>query len=183
MEESDLREAARRQLTANLRRGISPWTGKPYSFAWPSAHPYPYQWFWDSCFHAIVWTHLDMEQAKEELRTLLRAQRADGHIPHRIAWERTATYPYHFYLHTNSKSWRDPWRSELIQPAVLAIAVEEVHTRSGDDAFLAEVLPGVAKFSKRVCSPRKVSRTVPIGPLRCLPMMISATPLSCVSGL
>ncbi len=43
--------------------------------------------------------------------------------------------------------------------------------------------PGAAKFSKRVYSPRKVSRTVPIGPLRCLPMMISATPLSCVSWL
>ena len=144
MEESELRDAARRRLTANLRRGVSPWTSRPYSFAWPSAHPYPYQWFWDSCFHAIVWTHFDMEQAKEELRTLLRAQRSDGHIPHRIAWERTATYPYRFYLH--SRSMRHPWRSELVQPPVLAIAVEEVHTRSGDDAFLAEVLPGVAKY-------------------------------------
>src|SRR4030042_985633 len=72
MEESELREAARRQLTANLRRGISPWTGKPYSFAWPSTQTYPYQWFWGSCFHAIVWPHLDLEQAQEELRTLLR---------------------------------------------------------------------------------------------------------------
>ena len=43
--------------------------------------------------------------------------------------------------------------------------------------------PGAAKFSKRVYSPMNVSRTVPIGPLRCLPMMISATPLSCVSWL
>jgi glycogen debranching enzyme len=137
---------------ANLRRGISPWTGKPYSFAWPSTQTYPYQWFWDSCFHAIVWTHLDMEQAKEELRTLLRAQRVDGHIPHRIAWERTATYPYRFYLH--SRSMRHPWRSELVQPPVLAIAVEEVHARSGDDAFLAEVLPGVAKFYRWLADQR-----------------------------
>ena len=43
--------------------------------------------------------------------------------------------------------------------------------------------PGAAKFSKRVYSPMNVSRTVPIGPLRCLAMMISATPLSCVSWL
>ncbi len=144
MEESDLREAARRQLTANLKQGISPWKGQPYSYACPSTQTYPYQWFWDSCFHAIAWTHLDMEQAKEELRTLLRAQRADGHIPHRIAWERPAAYPYRFHL--ESRSVQHPWRSDLVQPAVLAIAVEEVHARSGDDAFLAEVLPGVEKF-------------------------------------
>ena len=43
--------------------------------------------------------------------------------------------------------------------------------------------PGAAKFSKRVYSPMNVSRTVPIGPLRCLLMMISATPLSAESGL
>ncbi len=35
-----------------------------------------------------------------------------------------------------------------------------------------------AVFSKRVYRPRKVSLTVPVGPLRCLPMMISARPLS-----
>lgn len=156
MEESELREAARSQLAANLQRGISPWTNQPYSFTWPSTQTYPYQWFWDSCFHAIVWTHLDMEQAKEELRTLLRAQRADGHIPHRIAWERMAAYPYRFYLH--SRSMRNPWRSELVQPAVLAIAVEEVHARSGDDAFLAEVLPGVAKFYRWLAEQRDPDR-------------------------
>jgi len=32
------------------------------------------------------------------------------------------------------------------------------------------------RFSKRVYSPRKVSCTSPIGPLRCLAMMMSATP-------
>src|SRR6202012_450749 len=38
-------------------------------------------------------------------------------------------------------------------------------------------------FSKRVKRPRKVVRTVPVGPLRCLPMMISAVPLSGLSLL
>ena len=40
-----------------------------------------------------------------------------------------------------------------------------------------------AKLSKRVCSPKKLRRMVPVGPFRCLAMMISATPLSGVSGL
>ena len=39
------------------------------------------------------------------------------------------------------------------------------------------------KFRKRVLDPWKVRRTEPMGPLRCLPMMISAVPLSGESGL
>ena len=39
-----------------------------------------------------------------------------------------------------------------------------------------------AKFSNLVYWPRKVSVTEPIGPLRCLPMMISAMPLFGESG-
>ena len=38
------------------------------------------------------------------------------------------------------------------------------------------------KFSNRVYCPRKVNRVVPIGPFRCFAMMISAVPLSAVSG-
>jgi len=142
--ETDLLEAAHRRLQANLQSGVSPWNGQPYSFVCPSVKTYPFQWFWDSCFHAVVWSHLDIAQAREELRTLLRAQRADGFIPHRIAWQGRITFPYRFYLHSNSLL--RPWRSELIQPAVLAIALEAVHNRSGDAAFLTEGLPGVARY-------------------------------------
>ncbi|MDP2948761.1 MAG: hypothetical protein Q8P22_04410 [Chloroflexota bacterium] len=144
MDETDLLEAAHRQLQANRQSGVSPWNGQPYSFVCPSVKTYPFQWFWDSCFHAVVWSHLDPAQAREELRTLLRAQRADGFIPHRIAWQGRIAFPYRFYLHSNSPL--RPWRSELIQPAVLAIALEAVHARSGDAAFLTEVLPGVERY-------------------------------------
>ena len=41
------------------------------------------------------------------------------------------------------------------------------------------VYPALAKFSKRVCSPIKVRRIRPIGPLRCLPMIISAVRATC----
>ena len=34
----------------------------------------------------------------------------------------------------------------------------------------------LARFSNRVMGLMKASLTVPVGPLRCLPMMISATP-------
>src|SRR5689334_9411000 len=39
-----------------------------------------------------------------------------------------------------------------------------------------------ARFSKRVNSRMKASFTTPVGPLRCLPMMSSATPCASVGG-
>jgi len=144
MTDEEIRRAAERLLRSNLRRGVSPFDGQPYSFCLPSPGTYPYQWFWDSCFHAIVWSHIDIEQAKEELRTLLRAQERDGRIAHRICWERRALYPYRFYLH--SRSLLQPVRSQLVQPPVLAIALEKVYETSGDRSFLEQCLPRAQRF-------------------------------------
>lgn len=144
MREREIRQAAARLLRGNLRQGISPFDGSPYSFSVPSNITYPYQWFWDSCFHAIVWTYFDIEQAKAELRTLLRAQSPDGRIPHRICWEKRLVYPYRFYL--QSGALLHPVRSQLVQPPVLAEALENVYERSGDGTFLAETLPKVERF-------------------------------------
>jgi len=152
MTDAELREAAENQLRSNLRRGVSALNGKPYSFCVPSNVTYPFQWFWDSCMHAIVWSHIDVEQAKEELLTLLRAQRRNGRIPHRIAWEppRRApvlampVYPYRFYLHSTSV--RNPVASRLVQPPLLAQAIEAVYRRSGDSEFLEQTTPAAERF-------------------------------------
>ena len=37
-------------------------------FCVPNATTYPWQWLWDSCFHAVVWAHLGDERAGLELR-------------------------------------------------------------------------------------------------------------------
>jgi glycogen debranching enzyme len=145
MTDAELREAAERQLRANVRQGVSSTNGKPYSFCVPSNITYPFQWFWDSCFHAIVWSHIDIGQAKEELRTLLRAQRRSGRIPHRMAWEKMRVYPYRFYLH--STSLRRPNASRLVQAPLLAQAIEAVYQRSpGDRAFVEQTLPATERF-------------------------------------
>ncbi|OGO51553.1 MAG: hypothetical protein A2148_01375 [Chloroflexi bacterium RBG_16_68_14] len=139
-----IRRAAERLLRNNLRRGVSPFDGQPYSFCVPSAGTYPYQWCWDSCFHAIVWTYFDTEQAKEELRTLLRAQDADGRIPHRICWNKRAPLALRFKFHR--RAFLHPVRSQLAGPPLLAVALERVVERTGDLSFLAETLPGVERY-------------------------------------
>ena len=62
----------------------------PYAFTCPATPRYRHQWYWDSCFHAIAWRHFDPARARAELRTLVRAGRLDGFIPHTAFWDRPA---------------------------------------------------------------------------------------------
>ena len=49
---------------------------------------YPWQWYWDSCFAAIVWRRFDRRRSRAELETLLGAMRDDGFIGHIVFWDR-----------------------------------------------------------------------------------------------
>jgi hypothetical protein len=51
-------------------------------FCVPNPTRYPWQWLWDSCFHAVVWAHLGDERAGLELAAALADQDDDGFVPH-----------------------------------------------------------------------------------------------------
>jgi hypothetical protein len=68
-----------RVLQQNWREGEQ--DGKHYGFTAPSPGHYPWQWYWDSCFHAIIWRRLDPARSRLELETLLASSR-DGFIGH-----------------------------------------------------------------------------------------------------
>ena len=142
MESAISREAleagARRILLSNLRRGVADWNGREYSFVCPSLTGYPFQWFWDSCFHAIALLHLDPEQAKAEMRTLLSAARPSGFIPHIIFWEMEKQPDF---LARNIVGMTEPYYSATIQPPIIAYAVARVYRATGDEAFRQEALP------------------------------------------
>jgi hypothetical protein len=86
MDVASLPGAARALLQANWREGV--YRGRTYGFGVPSPRSYPWQWYWDSCFHAIVRRRFDRRGARRELETLLAAADADGFIGHTIFWER-----------------------------------------------------------------------------------------------
>ncbi|HVA92088.1 MAG TPA: hypothetical protein VNL71_19855, partial [Chloroflexota bacterium] len=132
---------ARAVLTANRRTGISSWEARAYEYTCPSPGSYPFQWFWDSCFHAIALTHLDLERAKAEIHCLLQGAQPDGFLPHMILWQPN---PERVAAHTLRL--RTPYLSASIQPPVIALAIERVYRASGDDTFLAEALPKAAAF-------------------------------------
>jgi hypothetical protein len=82
----DVGAAAREVLEGNRRAGR--YRGLAYDFCVPSPRSYPWQWYWDSCFHAIVRARYDPVGARRELETLLAAAEPDGFIGHTVLWGR-----------------------------------------------------------------------------------------------
>ena len=138
MDRRMLEEGARRILMGNLRRGRAEWNGKEFTFVCPSLRGYPFQWFWDSCFHAIALTHLDRDLAKAELTTLLGTALPSGFVPHITFWEEEKKAEF---LSHNLVGRTTPNYSSTIQPPILAYAVERVHQATGDEEFLEYALP------------------------------------------
>jgi hypothetical protein len=73
-------------LRQNWREGTRARDGIQFAYTCPSPRRYPWQWYWDSCFHAVAWRRFEPERAERELRSLLAVQRADGFIGHTIFW-------------------------------------------------------------------------------------------------
>ena len=138
MERAELEAQARQILLTNLRKGVADWNGKEFSFVVPSLTGYPFQWFWDSCFHAIALTHLDLDQARAEITTLLSGAQPDGFIPHIIFWEMEKQPDF---LARNIVGMTSPYFSATIQPPIIAYAVERVYRATGDTQFRDAALP------------------------------------------
>ena len=93
--------------------------GVPYAYTRPSPTRYPWQWYWDSCFAAIVWRRFEPAKARAELETLLAAQRPDGFIGHTIFWDRPVSLLRLAFYNVASRS---TLQTETIQPPLLAWA-------------------------------------------------------------
>jgi hypothetical protein len=108
---------AERVLRQNWRQGER--DGVPYSYTEPSPRRYPWQWYWDSCFAAIVWRRFDPARARLELESLLAAQRANGFVGHTIFWRRPVSLLRLGFYNVAS---RGALQTETIQPPLLAWA-------------------------------------------------------------
>jgi glycogen debranching enzyme len=135
---------ARRVLKGNRQSGTSDWDGMRYDFVCPSPTHYPFQWFWDSAFHAIALLHVDPALAKQELRSLMQGAQPDGFIAHMLLWERDAHA--HWLKEEYSIRLAHPYFTATIQPPVVARAVERIFDATGDKAFVRELLPPIVRF-------------------------------------
>src|SRR6202158_567073 len=135
---------ARRVLKGNRQTGVSDWDGMRYDFVCPSPTHYPFQWFWDSAFHAIALLHVDPELSKQELRCLMQGAQSDGFQGHMLLWERDG--PKRWLNEEYSPRLAHPCSTATIQPPVVARAVERIYDLTGDKAFVREMLPPMARF-------------------------------------
>ena len=140
-----LEERALELLKLNRRTGYDPYYKTRYSYSIPSPGRYRWQFFWDSCFHAIALARLDPEMAEQELRTLLTSQRSDGFIGHIVYWGRFGAFLHAAYMQGRFGEWRRR-HSAMLQPPVLAQAVEVVYRATGSDSFLKFALPRTLKY-------------------------------------
>ena len=93
--------------------------GVPFAYTRPSPGRYPWQWYWDSCFAAVVRRRFDAAQARAELESLLAAQRPDGFLGHTIFWGSPVSPLRSLFYNVTS---RRALQTETIQPPLLAWA-------------------------------------------------------------
>lgn len=103
----------------------------------PSPTRYPYQWFWDSCFHSIVLSHLDPGWAKQELLSLVTKQFDNGLLPHMIYWKRVKKFDI---------EWGKEDTSSITQPPIIALAVSKIFEKDSDLEFLKKIYPSLKKY-------------------------------------
>ena len=93
--------------------------GTRFSYTEPSPGRYPWQWYCNSCFAAIVWRRFEPARARAELESLLAAQRPDGFLGHTIFWRSHVSWlRLLFYNVANRRA----EGTETIQPPLLAWA-------------------------------------------------------------
>jgi hypothetical protein len=117
MHSTSVAATAERVLRGNWTEGDR--DGTRFAYTRPSPTRYPWQWYWDSCFAAIVWRRFDPARSRRELESLLAAQRDDGFIGHTIFWDRPVSLGRLPFYNVAS---RRAFQTETIQPPLLAWA-------------------------------------------------------------
>jgi len=121
---------------------------KEYQYTVPSPDSYPYQWLWDSCFHAIILTHLNIGDAKKEILSLLSKQFDNGLIPHMIYWDKESPTDFPVI------EWGKADTSTITQPPMIAYAVWRIYQKDHDRSFLKEVYPRLYHFYRYLLTER-----------------------------
>jgi len=143
--EGTLEERALARLIANRRTGYDPFYKVQYEYSIPSQGRYHWQWFWDSGFHIIALARLHPAMAIAELDSLLTPQQVNGFIGHLTYWGKRGAIMSAIYGQSRFGEWRRR-HSGMIQPPVLAHALEELWLQIGDLKILSTYLPRVRAY-------------------------------------
>jgi mannosylglycerate hydrolase MGH1-like protein len=107
-------------IEAESRRALERGWVAERGFTMPNPRKYPWQWLWDSCFHAIAWSTLGDERCRTELETLFSLQLPNGFLPH-MGYQ---TDPARALA-----QWHSPGRSDITQPPMYGHALNVLAAR------------------------------------------------------
>lgn len=126
-----------------------------FQYTIPSPDTYPYQWLWDSCFHAIILTHFNIADAKKEILSLLSKQFENGLIPHMIYWDKESPNDFPVI------EWGRKDSSTITQPPMIAYAVWAIYQKdkqsfssNKDQSFIKKVYPHLYHFYRYLLAER-----------------------------
>ena len=92
----------------------------PYAYTRPSPARYPWQWYWDSCFAAIVWRRLEPRALpRPSSRRCCGRCAPDGFVGHVVFWDRPISLRRRAYYNVASRAAE---MTGTIQPPLLAWA-------------------------------------------------------------
>ena len=150
LNEETLRKRTRKLMFDNMIHGHSKVFDVDYAFTQPSPERYPFQYFWDTCIHAIILVSIgEVEHARKHLRSLFFVQQEDGFIGNIIYWKKifpARTTDFFQMKASTILQLRSPHMSNIVQPPLIAQSVMRVYEETNDKSFLQEVMPGLKKY-------------------------------------
>lgn len=145
MQTDKLKQKVREVLFGNLITGVSKATGYEYHYTKPSRKRYPFQYFWDTCFHVHMLLAIDeTEEAQKHMESLFYNQAEDGFIGNIVYWRQFLPARFTDFFQMNLRSilkLRSPHMSNIIQPPIVAQTVLKIYEKSGDTDFVKKMLP------------------------------------------
>jgi hypothetical protein len=132
MEEQALRERIKRLLLSNINDGYSKLLKTHYCYIKPSPGTYPFQFWWDTCFHVFILCALgEYTWAKKNILSLFAMQEDDGFVGHMIFGKKVLPRNKSDILQSKpTLHLLRPHMSALIQPPLVAQAVLRIYDRN-----------------------------------------------------
>jgi glycogen debranching enzyme len=148
MSDDEIRRVVRQLMFNNVRARVSPYLKKHYCYVMPSPEKYPFQWWWDSCFHTFILCSLnEFELARQNFQSLFQMQERNGFVGHMVFWESLLPKDKWNILE-GPPVWDQlrPHMSFLIQPPLVAQALLRIYEGAGDKQFVQFMLPKLKRY-------------------------------------
>lgn len=150
MSEEQLIQQVEDIINKNVIKGYSKTFQCDYQYIKPSEKTYPYQYFWDTCFHVFILVALGrLEFAKQSIRSLFKMQSDEGFVGNILYWNNVLPARITDLLQSRPGQKRDLLRSHmssLLQPPLVAEAVQRIFDASHDQEFVREMVPKLKHY-------------------------------------